>query len=131
MFPSWRKRRTRQSVSGREPDVLGFEPLGDLADAVAVLGIPLVVGVVLRADALVGLAVDVVRVTVERRQAARDERLGEPFRRERQVRDHAEAAEALAEDAPFLDPELPADRLRVAHDRVGPEVRQVLGLFLG
>ena len=43
----------------------------------------------------------------------------------------AEAAEALAEDAPLLDPELLADRLRVAHDRVGPEVRQVLGLFLG
>jgi hypothetical protein len=36
----------------------------------------------------------------------------------------------LAEHAPALDPELAPDRLGVADDRVGAEVRQVLGLLL-
>ncbi len=52
------------------------------------------------------------------------------FGRLREVVDDAEAAEALAEHAPLLDPELHADRLCVADDRVGPEVGQVLGLVL-
>ena len=67
---------------------------------------------------------------VERWEAACDERLGEALRRLGQVVDDAETAEALAEDAPLLDPKLVADRLRVANDRVGPEVGQIVGLLL-
>ena len=101
-----------------------------LANAISILGIALVVGVVLGARPLVRRAVDVVRVPFERGQAAGDERLGQALRRLRQVVDDAEAAEALAEHAPLLDPELGADRLGVADDRVGPEVGQILGLVL-
>ena len=50
------------------------------------------------------------------------------FGREAEVRRHAEAAEALAEDAPALDPERLAERLRVADDRVGAEMAQPVGL---
>jgi len=50
----------------------------------------------------------------------------------RQVGDGAEAAEALAEDAPRPPPGEPApDQLGVGHDRVGPEMGQVVGLGPG
>ena len=69
-------------------------------------------------------------MAVERWQAAGDECLGQTVRGLREVRDGAETAEALAEDAPTLHAELLSDQLGVADDRVGPEMRQVLGLLL-
>src|SRR4051794_16682367 len=63
--------------------------------------------------------------------AAGDERLAQAFGRDREVRRHAQAAEALAEDAPPLDTERAAQQLGVADDGVGAEVREVLGLLGG
>ncbi len=120
----------RQRVAARQADVLGLQALEDREHAAAILRIALVVGAVPVDHPPVRGPVDVVRVAVERRQPAGDERLGEPFRRLREVVDDAEPAEALAEHAPALDLELAADQLRVTDDRVGSEVRQVLGLLL-
>jgi hypothetical protein len=57
------------------------------------------------------------------------DRRGKPLGGEREVRGHAEAAEALAEHAPALDPEPAPDQLGVANDRVSAKVGQVLGLL--
>src|SRR4051794_3684260 len=76
-------------------------------------------------------AIDVVHGPAERGDAAGDERLAQAFGRDREVRRHAQAAEALAEDAPPLDTERAAQQLGVADDGVGAEVREVLGLLGG
>ena len=56
----------------------------------------------------------------------------QPLGRQRQVGHGAEAAVALPEDRPWrLADERRPQHLRVAHDRVGPEVREVVGLLLG
>ena len=79
---------------------------------------------------LVGVRVDVVDARPERRQPSGDERLSQPLWSERQVRRDAHSTEALAEHGPAVDAELAADPLGVADDRVGSEVRQVVGLLL-
>jgi hypothetical protein len=78
----------------------------------------------------VGGAVDVVDPRPERRQAARDERLAQALGGEREVRGHAQAAEALAEHAPTVHAQRVAQRLGVADDRVGAEVRQPIDLLV-
>ncbi len=69
-------------------------------------------------------------MALERREPAGQERSSEALGRVREVVDDAEAAEALSENAPRRGSELVADQFGVADDRVGAEVRQVLGLFL-
>ena len=118
-----------EPITRGEAHVLGFEPLPDLTHALAILGKGLVVASAALAHPRVGGAVDVVDRSTDRRQAARDERLAEAFGRDRQVRQDAEAAEALAEDAPPVDVERGAEELGVADDRVGAEVREVVGLL--
>jgi hypothetical protein len=106
LLPAWRKRR-------------------------AVVRVALVIAPVALQNPLVGRAIDVVDVPSDRRQPAGDERLAQPLGRDREVGHDAEAAEALAEDAPALHAELGADGLGVADDRVGAEVLQVVGLLGG
>ena len=68
---------------------------------------------------------------VQARQPAGDQRFADAVRRERQVRDRAEPAEALAQHAPRLVPaQFAPDQLGVEHDAVGAEVGQVVGLGL-
>jgi hypothetical protein len=75
--------------------------------------------------------VDLVRPAVQRGQATRDQDLLATLRRDRQVGHGAEAAVALPEDRPRRRThERRPQRLRVAHDRVGPKVREVVGLLL-
>ncbi len=120
----------REAIPAGETDVFGLEAIEDAPHAIPVVRITLVVGASLGDCALVGRSVDVVGVTLERREPARQKRGGEAFRRLREVVDDAEAAEALPEHAPGLGSELVPDQLGVADDRVGPEVRQVFGLLL-
>ena len=85
---------------------------------------------VLLLDARIGCPVDVVCLTREGRDAARDERRLQAVRRRRQIAQHAEAAEALAQDAPALVAyELAPEDLGVSHDGVRAEQRQVLRLL--
>ena len=80
----------------------------------------------------IGDPVHVVSGGVEAGKAAADQRLADPLWREGQVRDRAEAAEALAQHGPGLVPDQPPpDQFRVTDDRVGPEVGQVVGLRPG
>ena len=90
---------------------------------------PLVKTAVALQDASVGPRVDLVNRVAQRRQAAGEERLVQSLGCQRQVGQHAEAAEALAEHAPAVDLQRPADALGVAHDRVGTKMGQILGLL--
>ena len=119
-----------EPVTRGEPHVFGFDPPPDLVHKLAILGKGLVVASAALEHPGVGGAVDVVDRSTDRRQAAREERLAETFGRDRQVRQDAEAAEALAENAPAVDVERGAEELGVADDRVGPEVREVVHLLL-
>ena len=120
-----------EAVAGRQDQRLRVEPLDERAHPRAVVRVALVVAPVALQHPLVGRAIDVVDVPPDRRQPAGDERLAQPLGRDREVGHDAEAAEALAEDAPALHAELGADRLGVAHDRVGAEVLEVVGLLGG
>ena len=74
--------------------------------------------------------VDVIDRAPDRRQPAGDVDLAQGVGEERQVGHRAEAAEALAQQAPPIDAELVTDQLRIANDRIRAEMRQVLGLRL-
>ena len=74
-----------QAVAGRQPHLLGVEPLKDVADARPIVGVPLEVAPVLVDQPSVGGAVDVVDGPPDRRQAAGQERLAKALRRDRQV----------------------------------------------
>jgi hypothetical protein len=115
--PSWRKRR---QVS-RSPDGRVSSPFA----------IALVVAAVPVEHAGIGAGVDVVDARSQGGQSAGDERLAQPVGGQRQICHDAKPTEALTEHGPALDAERVADPLGVAHDRVGPEVREVLGLFGG
>ena len=130
-MPSCRKRRAVSRSPESSRNVLAVEPSMDVADPRPVVRVALEVALVHVDDAAVRRAVDVVDRAADRRQAAGDERLAQPLGRDRQVGHRGEAAEALAEHAPALDAELAPDRLRVADDRIRPEVGQVGGLGLG
>ena len=106
-----------------------LQVLAQREDAVAVVGVALVVAPAALERARVRGAVDVVDPRPERGQAAGHQRLAHALGRDRQVAHHAQPAEALAQQAPPLDPQLLADVLGVAHDRVGAVVRQALGLL--
>ena len=119
-----------EPVAGREPGVLVLETAVRLPDAGAVVGVALEVAAVGLPEALPGGPVHVVdRAVGHRRQAPGDERLPQALRGDREVGQRGEAAEALAKHAPAIHAQLPSDGLAVAHDRVGPEVRQVGGLL--
>ena len=120
----------RQPVARREPHVLLGEAGVNRAHALEIVRVARIEAPVALAHALVRRAVDVVRRPGDRRDPARDECLTQRLRRDRQVRAHAEAAEALPEDAPALDAELLTDQLRVAHDRVGAVQLEVRSLLL-
>ena len=95
-------------------------------------GIPLVVRFVLGCHRAIGAPVNVVGGDGQARQAAGDVRLAQAVRRERQVGDRAEPAEALPEHAPGRAAgQLAPDELGVQHDAVGAEVGQVISLGLG
>jgi hypothetical protein len=87
---------------------VGFEPIDYRPHPVAVLGVARVVGAVLVQDAAVGRPVDVVDMAFERGEPARNESGFEALRGEREVSDDAEPAEALAQHAPALYPQLPS-----------------------
>jgi len=114
-----------QPVARRQEHRLILEPAQDVANSRSVVGVSRNVAPVPVDQASVGRAIDVVDRAADRREAAGEERLAEPFRRDRQVGHRGEATETLAEDAPALDAELLTDPFGVAHDRIGPEVRQV------
>ena len=117
-------------VAVREPDLARLESRAQLAHPRAVTGVAVVVPTVAIQGAPVGCCVDLVDGLRDRREAARDEGLTQAFGREREVAHRAKAAEALPEDAPAIDAQLLADQLRVAHDRIGAEVREVVRLRL-
>ena len=118
-----------QAIARRQADVVALEAVAQRAHPLAVGGIALVVAPAALERARVGRAVDVLDARPDRRQAAGHEGLAQPLGGDRQVGHDAQPAEALAEHAPALDAQLPADVLGVAHDRVGAEVREVLGLL--
>ncbi len=120
-----------QSIAVRQADVLVPEPAEDVVHPCAVVGVALEIAPVLDDQALVRRSVDVVDRATDRRQPAGDVRLAQAFRCDRQVGHRRESTEALTEHAPPIDAELRPDRLRVADDRVGAEVGQVLGLGVG
>lgn len=121
-----------QTVAVGQDDLVVQEVVGDPAGALDVLRVAGVVGGDLAFDARVGGPVDVVCVGVEGGQAAGDHGGAEALRSDGEVADGAEAAEALAEDGPGgAAGERGADGLAVPDDRVGAEVREVVGLFRG
>ena len=120
----------RQPIAAGEMHDIVVEALMQRQRPLAVGRIPLVVAAVALEHALVRAGVDVVDARPEGRDATGDERFLQPFGRQRQVRDHAHAAEALPEHAPALDAQLAADPLGVADDRIGAEVREIVGLLL-
>ena len=130
-MPSWRNRRTlSRSPDGRRTSSSSMPPV-DLADAGAVVRVPLEVAAVRLAEALPRGPVDVVdRPVGDGRQATRDQRRLQALGGEGQVRERREPAEALAEHRPALDAELAADPLAVPDDRVRPEVGEVCRLVL-
>jgi len=119
-----------EPVPARQPHVLRVESPTERDHAVAVVGIALVVLPVPVQSGPIGRGVDVVGGPSHRRHAARDQRLAQALRRDRQVRHRAEAAEALAQDAPPPHAELAPNPFGVAHYRVGAEMLQVAGLLL-
>lgn len=121
-----------EAVAVRQDHIACEEVVGDSAGALDVLRVAGVVRGDLALDPRVGRAIDVVGVRVEGGQAAGDDRGGQALGGGGEVVDRAEAAEALAEDGPgSAAGHLTADRLAVTHDRVGTEVREVVGLFGG
>jgi hypothetical protein len=96
----------RQPVARREPQVVLGKAGVNREHAVEIFRIPRVEAPVALAHALVSRAIDIVRRSRDRRDPARDECLTQRLRSDRQVSAHAEAAEALPEDAPALDAEL-------------------------
>jgi hypothetical protein len=98
-----------EPVAGREPDVLVVEPVEDVPDPFAVPRVAPEVGPVLLDRAGPRRGVHVIDGPADRRQAAGDDRLAQAFRGKREVGHRAEAAEALAEDAPPIDAEFVPD----------------------
>ena len=132
-MPSCWNRRGDKPPAARQPHVVRGQIVRDLPRPLGVVRIALEVAPVLSQQPAVGRPVDVIHGAVQRRQPTGDERLTQAARRSRQVVHHAEAAEALPQDAPLaLRPQqLAADELGVAHDVVGTEMHQVVGLRLG
>src|SRR5450759_4770889 len=91
--------------------------------------IPLVVVTVSIQHAAVGRRVHLVRVAADGRETARYQGFAQSLRRDREICGDAEAAEALAEDAPSVDAELAPYPFGVPHDRVGSEVFEVIHLL--
>ncbi|CAL2073818.1 protein of unknown function [Streptomyces murinus] len=118
-----------EAVAVRQDHVMGEQVVGDAAGPLDVLRVPGVVRGDLAFDAGVGGAVDVLGVGVQGGQSAGDQGGVQALGGEREVRHRAEAAEALAEDGPGgAAGDLGADGLAVAHDGVGAEVGEVVGL---
>ena len=103
---------------------------GDPAGPADVLRIAVVVGLDLARDARIRGAVDLVRRGVQGGQTAGDQNGRQPFGRGGEIAGGAESAEALAEHGPggAAGQSLP-DVLAVADDRIGAEVRQIVGLL--
>src|SRR4051794_1991824 len=101
----------RQPLAGGEDVRLGVEPPVDLVDRGTIALVAGVVPLVHVDDALIRRAVDVTAGAAERREPASDESLAQTLGRDRQISHRREPAEALAEDAPAIDPELAADGL--------------------
>src|SRR5262245_50123819 len=120
-----------EAVAGRQADVLVIEAPDDLRDAGPVLRVAGEVDLVHLDNPLPRRRVDLVRWLADRRQPAGQERLAQPIGGDGQVRHGAEAAEALAEDAPAVDAELLPDQLGVPDDAVSAEVGHVRGLRVG
>lgn len=105
---------------------------GDPACPPDVLRVAGVVRLDLALDAGVRGAVDVVRGGVQRGQSPGDKYGAQPVGRGGQIVRGAESAEALAQHGPGrATGEAVFDDLAVAHDAVGPEAGEVLGLGLG
>lgn len=120
-----------QAVAAGQPHLSLCQPLPQVPQARPVVGIALVIAPVALQHAPVGGAVDIVDRSTQRRQAAGDEGLPQAVGGQREIGGHAEPAEALAENAPPLHPQLASDQLSVPHYRVCPEVGEMLSLLLG
>src|SRR4051794_26457222 len=120
-----------ETVAILQSDVLVLEPPKDVVRSCPVLRIALEILAVLLRGPLIRRPVHVVDRAAYRGQAASDHRLAQGMRRDRQVRHRAEAAKALAQDAPALDSQLLSNQLGVAHDRIGAEIGEIVGLLLG
>ena len=118
-----------QAVAAWKAHVFRLQLVVQLANTVAVVRVAVVVLAVAVQHDLVCPRVYLIGRSPYGRQTAGDERLAQSFWRDRQIAGRAEAPEALAEDAPSVDLQLAADPLRVADDRVGSEMREVLGLL--
>ena len=106
-----RLHRDRRTVG--PPDVVFGQVLGDPPRPLHVVRVPLVMRGVLVHHRAVGLPVDVVGGHGQPGQATGDEGLPDTVRREGQVGDRAEAAEALPEDAPRRVGQVAPDQLGV------------------
>lgn len=113
-----------------ERDLPGLAAIRERPQPIAVSGEPGVVALGELEGAVEGGPVDRGRVEADRRDAPGEEHLAETVRVARQVVERAEPAERLAEQAPSVEAEVVAQELGVGHDRVGPEVCEVVGLLL-
>ena len=119
-----------QPVAGRQPQRVIVDRALQVQQSVAVARVALQISPVAFHDAPVCVGVVLVDGVVQWGEAARDERLSQTVRGQRQIRGHAEPAEALPEHAPPLHAELAPNPFGVADDRIGPEMREVVGLLL-
>ncbi|BAS17949.1 hypothetical protein AHiyo8_62520 [Arthrobacter sp. Hiyo8] len=120
-----------EAFSAGQPLVRRFQMPRDPGDPLAVLRVPPEVFRVAFRDPLESRLVDAFGRTFQRRQTSRDEHFAQTFRREGQVGQRAETAEALAQDGPGFRTEGLADEFGVGHDRIRPEMREVVCLCGG
>ena len=128
--PQLLKAPRRQRITARQAHIVLQQVIDDVAHALHVIRVTLKVQVILGAHARIRGAIHIVGVMIDRRQATGDERFPQTFRREREIARDAEAAVTLAQHTPPIDLQLPADPFRIAHDVVGAEQLQIVGLFL-
>lgn len=119
-----------QSVPVRQAHVLLLQSAHQCPHPVQVLRVPRIEPAVAFQHPGVGGAVHLIRVMPEGGQAARDQCFRQALRGDGQVGRHAEPTETLPQHTPPFHAQGLTDKLRVAHDGVGPEALQVGSLCL-
>src|SRR5262249_22302683 len=122
----------RQGTAIRQLHLPARQMRADRRRALPVLGIAGKVQPILAQHSLVRGAVDMVGAVSDRRWPASDECLTQPLRGQGEIGGDAEAAVALAKNAPTLarSKQLATNALGIMHDGVGAEVLEVIGLRL-
>ena len=130
MAPTWRNRRHVSRSPRRQQQLVIVDLALQVAQPRAVARVALEISAVALERPPVGVRVVLVDGIAKWREAAGEKRLSQAVRGQRQIRGHAEPAEALPEHAPALHAELPPDPLGVADDRISSEMREVVRLLL-